>query len=273
MDAAGRARRAGHAGGARPASGSSLPKVRKSPAALPGAAGGGAGEMLVDATRATSTPTRIAIRSFRAPARRAWCTWCSSAVARGVGWRGRARRRRWRRRIVHSSRRPAGVHPHDAAARQARRTSESCGESCPGPGRGPRSVRGGARLSTTTIRPATRRGRPSSARSSGKGSWASRWWCTRARRIRRPRRFLGREAGPGRRIIHCFNQRLDRLRSGYLALGMYLSLLGRRHLQECGSPCVTRRPGALEAHLVETDSPFLAPVPTGGSATSRHTLP
>ncbi|HEY0445883.1 MAG TPA: TatD family hydrolase [Allosphingosinicella sp.] len=77
--------------------------------------------------------------------------------------------------------------------------------------------------------------------------------------------ILGEEMGKGRftGVLHCFTGTLDLARTG-LELGLYVSISGivtfknARELQE------TARAIPLDRLLIETDAPFLAPVPHRG---------
>jgi TatD DNase family protein len=75
--------------------------------------------------------------------------------------------------------------------------------------------------------------------------------------------ILGRELGPDGGIIHCFTSDWVAAQR-YLALGMYLSFSGVVTFKnaEAVRDAAVRAP--LERILVETDSPFLAPVPHRG---------
>jgi TatD DNase family protein len=96
-----------------------------------------------------------------------------------------------------------------------------------------------------------------------------------AKRVRKPvvihvrdahddcRRILREEQAPAGGIIHCFTGNADEAK-GYLDLGFYISVAGvvtfknAEHLREAV------RIVPMERLMVETDSPFLAPVPLRG---------
>jgi TatD DNase family protein len=75
-----------------------------------------------------------------------------------------------------------------------------------------------------------------------------------------------REEGGGevRGVLHCFTG-TDALADAGLALGFYISLAGIVTFPKAGALRDTARRVPLERLLVETDSPFLAPVPHRGS--------
>jgi TatD DNase family protein len=75
--------------------------------------------------------------------------------------------------------------------------------------------------------------------------------------------ILGRELGPDGGIIHCFTSDWTAAQR-YLALGMYLSFSGVITFKnaEPVRDAASRMP--LDRILVETDCPFLAPVPHRG---------
>jgi TatD DNase family protein len=75
--------------------------------------------------------------------------------------------------------------------------------------------------------------------------------------------ILGRELGPDGGIIHCFTSDWAAAQR-YLALGMYLSFSGVLTFRnaEAVRDAASRAP--LDRVLVETDCPFLAPVPHRG---------
>lgn len=72
-----------------------------------------------------------------------------------------------------------------------------------------------------------------------------------------------REAGGVRGVLHCFTGTLALARAG-LALGLYVSLAGMVTFPKAGDLRETARMVPLDRLLVETDSPFLAPVPFRG---------
>src|SRR3954462_9762280 len=75
--------------------------------------------------------------------------------------------------------------------------------------------------------------------------------------------ILGRELGPDGGVIHCFTSDWTAAQR-YLALGMYLSFSGVVTFRNADAvrDAATRTP--LDRILVETDCPFLAPVPHRG---------
>jgi TatD DNase family protein len=75
-----------------------------------------------------------------------------------------------------------------------------------------------------------------------------------------------REEGGGevRGVLHCFTG-TDALADAGLALGFYISLAGIVTFPKAGALRETARRVPLDRLLVETDSPFLAPVPHRGS--------
>ncbi len=75
-----------------------------------------------------------------------------------------------------------------------------------------------------------------------------------------------REEGGGevRGVLHCFTG-TDALADAGLALGFYISLAGIVTFPKAGALRDTARRVPLDRVLVETDSPFLAPVPHRGS--------
>ena len=75
---------------------------------------------------------------------------------------------------------------------------------------------------------------------------------------------LLRDAGAGLRgVLHCFSETRDVARRA-LDLGFYLSLSGILTFPKAGDLRDTVRAVPLDRLLVETDSPFLAPVPHRG---------
>jgi TatD DNase family protein len=74
-----------------------------------------------------------------------------------------------------------------------------------------------------------------------------------------------REVGEGRLrgVLHCFTGTAALAKSG-LALGFYISLAGIVTFPKSGDLRETARQVPLDRLLVETDSPFLAPVPHRG---------
>jgi TatD DNase family protein len=73
-----------------------------------------------------------------------------------------------------------------------------------------------------------------------------------------------REAGPSLRgVLHCFTGSAALAQAG-LALGFYISLAGIITFPKAGDLRETARQVPLDRLLVETDSPFLAPVPHRG---------
>jgi len=75
--------------------------------------------------------------------------------------------------------------------------------------------------------------------------------------------ILGRELGPDGGIIHCFTSDWTAAQR-YLALGMYLSFSGVVTFKNAEAVRDAAARAPLERILVETDSPFLAPVPHRG---------
>ena len=72
-----------------------------------------------------------------------------------------------------------------------------------------------------------------------------------------------REEGPVRGVLHCFTGTPD-LASAGLALGFYISLAGIVTFPKAVELRETARGVPVDRLLVETDSPFLAPVPNRG---------
>jgi len=72
-----------------------------------------------------------------------------------------------------------------------------------------------------------------------------------------------REEGPVRGVLHCFTGTPD-LASAGLALGFYISLAGIVTFPKAAELRETARGVPVDRLLVETDSPFLAPVPNRG---------
>jgi TatD DNase family protein len=72
-----------------------------------------------------------------------------------------------------------------------------------------------------------------------------------------------REEGPVRGVLHCFTGTPD-LASAGLALGLYISLAGIVTFPKAAELRETARGVPVDRLLVETDSPFLAPVPNRG---------
>jgi TatD DNase family protein len=72
-----------------------------------------------------------------------------------------------------------------------------------------------------------------------------------------------REEGPVRGVLHCFTGTPD-LASAGLALGFYISLAGIITFPKAAELRETARGVPVDRLLVETDSPFLAPVPNRG---------
>ena len=83
-----------------------------------------------------------------------------------------------------------------------------------------------------------------------------------------------REAGHGRGILHCFNGHAGLLEAG-LALGWMVSFAGNVTYKSAGALREAARAVPEDRLLVETDSPYLAPVPMRGKrnvpAYVRHT--
>jgi len=72
-----------------------------------------------------------------------------------------------------------------------------------------------------------------------------------------------REEGPVRGVLHCFTGTPE-LASAGLALGFYISLAGIITFPKVAELRETARGVPVDRLLVETDSPFLAPVPNRG---------
>jgi TatD DNase family protein len=75
--------------------------------------------------------------------------------------------------------------------------------------------------------------------------------------------ILGRELGPDGGVIHCFTSDWTAAQR-YLALGMYLSFSGVVTFRNAEAVREAVRNAPLDRMLVETDCPFLAPVPHRG---------
>jgi len=75
--------------------------------------------------------------------------------------------------------------------------------------------------------------------------------------------ILERELGPERGVIHCFTSDW-RAAERYLALGMYLSFSGVITFRNAEAVRDAAARAPLDRILVETDCPFLAPVPHRG---------
>jgi TatD DNase family protein len=75
--------------------------------------------------------------------------------------------------------------------------------------------------------------------------------------------ILGRELGPEGGVIHCFTSDWAAAER-YLALGMYLSFSGVLTFRNAEAVRDAARRAPLDRMLVETDCPFLAPVPHRG---------
>ncbi|HET7787230.1 MAG TPA: TatD family hydrolase [Myxococcales bacterium] len=75
--------------------------------------------------------------------------------------------------------------------------------------------------------------------------------------------ILARELGPDRGVIHCFTSDWTAAQR-YLALGMYLSFSGVVTFRNAEAVREAARKAPLDRLLVETDCPFLAPVPHRG---------
>jgi TatD DNase family protein len=69
--------------------------------------------------------------------------------------------------------------------------------------------------------------------------------------------------GAFRGVIHCFTGS-DALRDAALALGFYISVSGIATFKNAGALRETLREVPLERLLVETDAPYLAPLPHRG---------
>lgn len=70
-------------------------------------------------------------------------------------------------------------------------------------------------------------------------------------------------AGPGRGVIHCFSGDLD-LAMAFIDLGYYISIPGTVTFPNAARVRETAKNIPLERLLVETDAPFLSPVPMRG---------
>ena len=83
---------------------------------------------------------------------------------------------------------------------------------------------------------------------------------------------LGAEGVPDRTVLHCFTGGPDEVEA-CLRLGMYVSFSGIVTFKNAADvrAAAARRP--LDRLLVETDSPFLAPVPHRGRANEPAYLP
>ncbi len=75
--------------------------------------------------------------------------------------------------------------------------------------------------------------------------------------------ILARELGPDGGVIHCFTSDWTAA-SRYLALGMYLSFSGVVTFRNAQALREAACKAPLDRMLVETDCPFLAPVPHRG---------
>src|SRR4051812_47062110 len=75
--------------------------------------------------------------------------------------------------------------------------------------------------------------------------------------------ILARELGPDGGVIHCFTSDWTAAQR-YLALGMYLSFSGVVTFRNAGPLREAASKAPLDRMLVETDCPFLAPVPHRG---------
>jgi TatD DNase family protein len=75
--------------------------------------------------------------------------------------------------------------------------------------------------------------------------------------------ILGRELGPDGGVIHCFTSDWTAAQR-YLALGMYLSFSGVVTFRNADALREAARKTPADRMLVETDCPFLAPVPHRG---------
>ena len=75
-----------------------------------------------------------------------------------------------------------------------------------------------------------------------------------------------------RGVLHCFTGSPQLLRDG-LALGLHVSLAGIVTFPKAGDLRATVRDAPLDRVLVETDSPFLAPVPYRGKRNEPAYLP
>lgn len=90
-------------------------------------------------------------------------------------------------------------------------------------------------------------------------------------------RMLEEEMGKGafRPLLHCFSSRPDLARRG-LAIGAYVSFSGILTFKNAADVHEAARLAPLDRVLVETDSPYLAPVPYRGKtnepAYTRYTL-
>jgi TatD DNase family protein len=92
---------------------------------------------------------------------------------------------------------------------------------------------------------------------------ACRWWCTRAAPARHPGRAAQRRAGRGGRRVPLLHRDPDVARAA-LDLGFYISFSGILSLPQRRGTARGGRMVPLERCLIETDSPYLAPMPHRG---------
>ena len=155
---------------------------------------------------------------------------------------------------------PSGLHPHDASKLAGRvGRARGAGEHAR---RSSRSVRPGSTSTTGTRRPTSRK-----LRSARRSRWRIELGLALVIHTRDAWddtfRVLADEGVPDRTVFHCFTGGPDEARRA-LALGAYLSFSGIVSFKNADDVRAAAALTPLDRMLVETDAPYLAPVPHRG---------